>query len=217
MHHNYKYALGVVTTLALFILSKTVKADVITDWNLITVKTTKVAKYNSNLASRIEAIEAIAVYDAVNSIKHFGTPYHFYAPPAGPASAQAAVAQAAHDVLVNYFPAQKPALDSALASNLSLVNDGPADKGSAVGAASAADIIALRANDGSDPNIGYPGPVKPGIGQYRPTPPALTPGINQQWGKVKPFLLSSDDQFRPAPPPAVGSDTYKKALAVVAN
>ncbi|MDB5151750.1 MAG: hypothetical protein JWR54_501, partial [Mucilaginibacter sp.] len=42
MHHNYKYALGVVTTLALFILSKTVKADVITDWNLITVKTTKV-------------------------------------------------------------------------------------------------------------------------------------------------------------------------------
>jgi hypothetical protein len=217
MHHNYKYALGVVTTLALFILSKTVKADVITDWNLITVKTTKVAKYNSNLASRIEAIEAIAVYDAVNSIKHFGTPYHFYAPPAGPASAQAAVAQAAHDVLVNYFPAQKPALDSALTGNLSLVNDGPADKGSAVGAASAADIIALRANDGSDPNIGYPGPVKPGIGQYRPTPTALAPGINQQWGKVKPFLLSSDDQFRPAPPPAVGSDTYKKALAVVAE
>ena len=217
MHHNYKYALGVVTTLALFILSKTVKADVVTDWNLITVKTTKVAKYNSNLASRIEAIEAIAVYDAVNSIKHFGTPYHFYAPPAGPASAQAAVAQAAHDVLVNYFPAQKPALDSALASNLSLVNDGPADKGSAVGAASAADIIALRANDASDPNIGYPGPVKPGIGQYRPTPPALAPGINQQWGKVKPFLLSSDDQFRPPPPPAVGSDTYKKALAVVAE
>jgi hypothetical protein len=217
MHHNYKYALGVVTTLALFILSKSVKADVITDWNLITVKTTKVAKYNSNLASRIEAIEAIAVYDAVNSIKHFGTPYHFYAPPAGPASAQAAVAQAAHDVLVNYFPAQKPALDSALTSNLSLVNDGPADKGSVVGAASAADIIALRANDGSDPNIGYPGPVKPGIGQYRPTPPALAPGVNQQWGKVKTFLLSADDQFRPAPPPAVGSDTYKKALAVVAE
>ncbi|MEI9934370.1 MAG: hypothetical protein WDM71_05855 [Ferruginibacter sp.] len=50
------------------------KADVITDWNLITVKATKVAKQNSNYGSRTEAIEAIAVYDAVNSIKQYGTP-----------------------------------------------------------------------------------------------------------------------------------------------
>ncbi|MGZ3752634.1 MAG: vanadium-dependent haloperoxidase [Mucilaginibacter sp.] len=217
MHHSYKNAPAFIVTLGLFALTQTAFADVITDWNLITVKATKVGKYNSNLGSRIEAIEAIAVYDAVNSIKHFGTPYHFYAPPPGPASAQAAVAQAAHDVLVNYFPAQKPSLDSALTNSLSSVNDGPADKGSAVGAASAADIIALRVNDGSEPNATYPGPAKPGIGQYRPTPTAFAPGINQQWGKVKPFLLTADDQFRPVPPPAVGSGEYKKALATVAE
>src|ERR1700712_5386849 len=181
MRHNYKLLFGAISALLLFTLPAS--ADVITDWNLITVKATKVAKYNSNLGSRIEAIEAIAVYDAVNSIKHIGTPYHFYASPSGTASAQAAVAQAAHDVLVNYFPAQKPHLDSALTTSLSQANDGPVDKGQAVGAASAADIIALRANDGSDPNQSYAGPVKPGVGEYRPTPAGFVPGINEQWGK----------------------------------
>jgi len=81
MHHNYKYALATGATLALFSFTKPASADVVVDWNLITVKATKVAKYNSNLGSRIEAIEAIAVYDAVNSIKKIGTPYHYYAPP----------------------------------------------------------------------------------------------------------------------------------------
>ena len=73
--------------------SKPGPADVIVQWNLITVKATKIGKQNSNLASRTEAIEAIAVYDAVNSIKHFGTPYHYFVKPERPASAQAAAAQ----------------------------------------------------------------------------------------------------------------------------
>jgi len=217
MDHKYKMNLAIAAALAFIGYANTASADVVTDWNLITVKATKVAKYNSNLGSRIEAIEAIAVYDAVNSIKKIGTPYHFYTPVSGPASVQAAVAQAAHDVLVNYFPAQTPHIDSALAVSLAAVNDGPVEAGKKIGAEAAADIIALRANDGSEPNVGYPGPAKPGVGQYRPTPPALAPGINQQWGKVKPFLLKSDDQFRPVPPPAVGSAAYNEALAKVAD
>lgn len=215
MRINFKTAKGMVTFLALLTFSKTVFADAVTDWNLITVKATKIARYNSNLSSRIEAIEAIAVYDAVNSIKHIGTPYHFYAPPSGQASAQAAVAQAAHDILVNYFPAQKPHIDSALANSLGSINDGPVEAGKVVGAASAADIIALRANDGADPNVSYPGPTKPGVGEYRPTPSGFVQGINQQWGKVKPFLLKSDDQFRPIAPPQANSESFKKALSVV--
>ena len=39
--------------------------------------------------------------------------------------------------------------------------------GESVGEAAAADIIALRINDGAEPNSGYPGPAKAGIGQYR--------------------------------------------------
>jgi hypothetical protein len=191
--------------------------DVIIQWNLITLKAAKIAKQNSNLASRTAAIEAIAVYDAVNSIKHFGTPYHYYNASTNPASAQAAAAQAAHDVLVNYFPDQKPGLDSALANSLQGITDGPVENGQKIGAASAADIIALRANDGSSPLTTYAGPEKAVIGAYRPTPGKFAPGIDVEWGNVKPFLLKDSKQFLPEPPPAIGSDEYKKALAEVAE
>jgi len=192
-------------------------ADVIIRWNLITLKTAKIAKQNSNLASRTTAIEAIAVYDAVNSIKHIGTPYHYYVAVSGPASAQAAVAQAAHDVLVAYFPEQKPSLDSALTASLQQVDDGPADAGQKVGAAAAADIIALRTNDGSSPLTTYAGPATASVGAYRPTPGKFAPGIDVEWGKVKPFILADSKQFLPEPPPAIGSDEYKKAIAEVAE
>jgi hypothetical protein len=197
-------------------------ADVITDWNLITVNATKTGGFNSNLGTRVDAIEAVAVYDAVNSINRIGKPYHFHASSARPASAEAAAAQAAHDVLVNYFPAQQAAIDAALSNSLSAIPAGPAqDNGRAIGSASAADIIALRANDGSSPNVSYPGPANPGVGQWRPTPAQLAPpftfppGINEQWGSVTPFVLDAGDQFRPEPPPAVGSWQYNQALAEV--
>jgi len=191
--------------------------DVVIQWNLITLKTAKIAKQNSNLASRTTAIEAIAVYDAVNSIKRFGKPYHYYTSPAGPASAQAAVAQAAHDVLIAYFPAQKAALDSALAVSLQGATDGPVDNGQKVGVAAAADIIALRANDGSSQLTTYSGAGKVGVGEYRPTPGKFAPGIDVEWGNVKPFILTDSKQFLPEPPPAISSDEYKKALNEVAE
>ena len=207
---------GILSINSTFALQpKPANADVIVQWNLITVKATKIAKQNSNLASRTEAIEAIAVYDAVNSIKHIGTPYHYNVEPSDPASAQAAVVQAAHDVLVNYFPVQRPALDSALTNSLQGITDGPVNAGREVGAAAAADIIALRANDGSSPLTTYAGPEKPGVGAYRPTPGKFAPGIDVEWGNVKPFLLKDGKQFLPVPPPAIGSAEYKKALTEV--
>lgn len=210
-------SLSALTGSILAALAFHAQADVVTDWNLITVNATKVAPaLNSNLASRIDAIEAIAVYDAVNSILQFGTPYHYNTPPAGAASPEAAAAQAAHNVLVNYFPAQTATLDTALATSLAAIADGPEKTaGLAVGAAAAADIIALRATDGSSPNSSYPGPAVPGIGEWRPTPTAFAEGINLQWGAVTPFLIGKAARFAPAKPPAPGSKSYKNALAEV--
>jgi hypothetical protein len=121
---------------------------------------------------------------------------------------------------VNYFPAQQAALDASLSNSLNSIPNGvKKDNGRAVGGASAADIIALRANDGSAPNINYPGPVNPGVGQWRPTPGAtpgtFPPGINEQWGTVRPFALETTNQFRPEPPPAVGTWRYQRALREV--
>ena len=192
-------------------------ADVIVQWNLVTIKAAKNATQNSNLTTHTAAIEAIAVYDAVNSIKHFGKPYHFNAAPGGPASAIAAAAQAAHDVLVSLFPVQKPSLDSALAVSLQQATDGPVDAGQKVGSAAAADIIALRVDDGCAPLTTYAGPAAPTAGQYRATPAKFAQGADVEWGNVKPFILASSKQFLPQPPPTIGSDDYKKALAEVAE
>ncbi len=119
-------------------------------------------------------------------------------------------------MLVHYFQAQQTNLDASLAASLAAIPDGP-DKtnGEAVGSAAAADIIALRASDGSSTNVGYPGPAVPGVRQWRPTPSAFAPGINEQWGSVTPFVLPSGNFFRPGPPPAVGSLDYAQELAVV--
>jgi PAP2 superfamily protein len=208
------YFFKAFSTLLLFSTGASVKADVITDWNAITVKATKIAKQNSNYASRTEAIEAIAVYDAVNSIKQFGTPYHYFSHPSGSASAQAAAAEAAHDVLVTFFPAQQGYLDSALTTSLASVNDGDIASGKAVGTQAALDILSLRANDGANPDSSYT-TTNTGVGQYRLTPGKFVPGVDVQWGKVKPFLLAKNDQFLPEAPPAIGSDEYNKALAEV--
>ena len=214
--------LAIATTALFQLTTSQVFADVVTDWNLLTVNATKTGGLNSNLGSRVDAIEAIAVYDAVNSIRKSGTPYHYYIGDTG--SAQAAAAQAAHDVLLNFFPAQKVALDAALGASTNAITDGPLGNGLAVGAAAAADIIALRAGDGSAPNVTYPGPVTivPGAYQLTPNVPTVSkppfvfnPGINVQWGAVKPFLLQTPNQFRPGPPPALTSIEYSNALAQV--
>jgi hypothetical protein len=215
-------SLTAIVVAALGTFAPAASADVITDWNLITVNATKTAGQNSNLGSRTDAIEAIAVYDAVNSIRQFGTKYHYYVPNTG--SAQAAAAQAAHDVLVNYLPAQQTALDKALANSLANITDGPIGNGQIVGSAAAADIIALRASDGSSPNLTYPGPgtTVPGAYQLTPNIPTVTTppftfnnGINEQWGTVTPFILAATNQFRPGPPLALTSTVYSNALAQV--
>ena len=139
-HQTGFFASVTAVTTLITALAGTARADVVTDWNLITLNATKTAGQNSNLGSRIDAIEAIAVYDAVNSIRQFGKPYHYYAPDTG--SAQAAAAQAAHDVLINYFPSQATALNAALTNSLAAITDGPVGNGQTVGAAAAADIAA---------------------------------------------------------------------------
>ncbi len=205
--------------------------SVITDWNLATVQISKAhppfsgTAQNTNIATRIHAIEAAAVYNAVNSVLHFGTPYGGYAANATlPASAEAAAAQAARDVLVSNYPTQQAVLDGLLTNSLSAIPDGPEKaNGIAAGSASASHIIALRANDGSSPNTTYPGPASPSVGAYQLTPNipggvlpyTFNPGINSHWGSVTPFVLTSGSQFRPVPPPAVGSAKYNTALTQV--
>jgi membrane-associated phospholipid phosphatase len=125
-------------------------------------------------------------------------------------------------VLTNYFPSQISVLDSNLVYSLNNITDGAIGNGQLVGSAAAQDIIALRANDGSSPNVNYSGPgtIVPGAYQLTPNSPTVSSnftfagGINEQWGTVTPFILTNSSQFRPPPPPPVTGNAKAYILAL---
>jgi hypothetical protein len=164
-----------------------------------------------------------AIYDAVNAIDRTHKPYlvSLHGVPRS-ASQEAAAASAAHDVLIALYPKFQSTLDAQLQQSLAPIPDG-ADKteGVNVGQTVAAQILALRKNDGSD---AQPIPFVFGNapGNYQSTPPNF-PKQPQftHWSHVTPFALERANQFRPGTPPALTSDTYSddfnevKSLGIV--
>ena len=55
-------------------------------------------------------------------------------------------------------------------------------------------------------------------GRWQPTPPAYMDGIEPHWSKIRPFVIDSASQFKPAPPPTFSmekdSDFYKELKEV---
>ena len=192
--------------------------QLVVDWNstLITLQGMPGAQPPTVHPTRSFAILQGAEYDAVVSITHVGSPYLFSVPVHGPASAAAAADQAAHDVLIALYPApaQTAVVNPMLTKELAKIRGGAAKtNGIKVGAAAAAELLAIRSTDGS---ALPPPPFHAGKapGDYRPTPPTFTPPVYTIWGNVTPFVLDSGSQFRPPRPPAVTSAAYGKALGV---
>ncbi len=158
------------------------------------------------------AMTHTAIYDAVNSIDDTHFPYHVNLNVPSTTSREAAAAQAAHDVLVNVFPAQQATLATALNNSLSGIPAGPAKTdGIALGSSVAGSIIALRANDHSGDTTPYTPGTLPG--QWRPTPPGFAPALLPNWATVTPWTMTSGSQFRdPVGPPALSSAAYAAEL-----
>jgi hypothetical protein len=191
------------------------RSDVITDFNTLTVGTQIKLKVGSNQAARALAIAHIAAHDAVVAITHTSEPYEPGLVATLPASSDAAALAAFHDVLVALYPTEQAAIDQAYTEGLAGVEEGAAKtNGVSLGAASAAAILAARAEDGSAATVVYEG--GDALGTWRPTPRADTTqaplsGLDPQWGDVTPFALTSPSQFRAAAPPALGSPEYVSA------
>jgi hypothetical protein len=184
-------------------------------WNAIMVAAVRNSGQGSEpdarFASRAAAIVQAAVYDAVNSIDQSYTPYLALIPAPPGASEDAAVAQAAHDALVGLYAAQASALDLDLKASLQGIKDGDAKTaGIMVGQIAAQNILAARANDGSNKTVPYNVILEPGA--WQPTPPAYGAPLTPQWPLVTPFCLQSASQFRPLPPPALTSPEYTAAF-----
>jgi hypothetical protein len=190
-----------------------VSGQPVIDWNqvLLSIVNTPGAQPANVQPTRNFAILHAAIYDAVNSIDRTHEPYLISVRAPHGASEPAAADAAAHTALAGLYPAQQGRLDTDYAAELAKVADGPAkDKGVHLGQKVASDLLAIRANDGSNVT---PPPFIAGTnpGDYRPTPPNFPTPVFTTWGQVTPFVLDSGDQFRPAPPPALTSDTYAVA------
>jgi hypothetical protein len=158
------------------------------------------------------AIMHAAIYDAVVSIDQSGAPYLTNVHGPRRASLAAAADTAAHDTLVKLYPALQTSIDSEYASLLSLVPSGHHKaQGIRVGEKVAAQLLAQRANDGSNASlISFQPGTNPG--DYQLTPPAFAPPAFTHWRFVKPFVLRQADQFRPPAPPALTSAKYAAAI-----
>lgn len=188
-------------------------ADAVTDWNEIAQPAIAAGRPGAPGALD-SALVQVAVHDAVQAFEHRFEPYHAEVKRAW-GSRSAAVAAAAHDVLVGLYPAQAATLDATYYNYLA--NNGlMGDPGLAVGQEVAAKILPLARR--------APNPLPPpfvggaGIGQWRPTdsflgnPPAPPPfsAMLAPWmAMTDPYTLTSPTRFRADPPPAVTSERYR--------
>lgn len=190
------------------------QANVIQDWCATMLQAIRTDRTAPPIASRAMAMTMVAAYDAVAGIQPSYAPYYVTDPAPVGANVDAAAAQAAHDVLVALFPAQTVAFDVALAASLAAVPDGAGENdGVAWGAEVAAQILALRADDGATATVDYTPPE--GAGWWQPTPPAFGVSLFPQWGYVTPWTMSHGAEFRPDPPPSLRSAEYTRAFQEV--
>lgn len=223
-------ALTVLLTLAPLAVAD---ANEVVQWNDTAMKAIAANGQNPIVSTRTLAMVHGAVHDAVNAIDRRYDAYYFEGPGDPGASPEAAVAAAAHTVLVAIVgasgtPGQRAGalalVDEAYTASMARITDGPArNKGVAIGRAAGAAMCALRKDDGAGRDAPYIAAMGPGRWRPHPNPvPANPPIANADlargyqpsampgWGNVTPFTLLSASQFWLPGPPALTSAQYAR-------
>jgi hypothetical protein len=179
-------------------------AEVVIQWNQLLQA--NIPATAGLFAPRYYAILHIAMFDAINSIEGDYKRYRVQVSAHPAASAEAAAAQAAHDVLVALIPTAEDTFDRALQGRLATIHSWRATQGSAVGKKVARAILQWRTGDGSEqPNIPYLPPALPGL--WQPAVPGQVAAF-VQFGNVEPFALLTPTLYLPDPPPMLNSAEY---------
>jgi len=185
--------------LSLLLAAPLARAGEVERWNRIATEAAAAEKVGPLVESRLLAIVHGAIHDALNGIEPRYQPYRARVTAASGAWPEAAVAAAAHASLAELLPGRKAAFDAALAETLARAeNRQAAASGAQAGRQAATVLLAARRDDGATRAVARAGGRKPG--EYRPTPPDFTPAVFAHWGEVRPFVLASSSQFRPAAP-----------------
>jgi hypothetical protein len=180
--------------------------DTLVEWQRLTQVTVAGTATPTVFFTRPYAMTSIAMFDALNSIERGYQPYLIEVSASATASREAAIAQAAHDVLVALYPGQLATLDAALATTLSGRPAAAVAEGVQIGAAVARAVLQSRANDGWDrPVTAYLLPSLPGY--YQVTPPQNATVTFTHYPGVQPFVIDRN-RMLVAAPPALTSALY---------
>lgn len=196
--------------LAALVWTGTAIADAVTDWNDI-ANNAVAAGRPGPIGIMDLALVQVAVHDTVQSYDRKFEPY--YAEVKGVSGSRvAAVAAAAHGVLVGFYPDQATTLDATYQTYLAdrgLTDD----TGTAVGEAVAGRILPLRRLDPNPLPEPFVGGTEPG--QWRPTesllpgpPTTLSPMFAPWMADFEPFTLTGPARYRAPPPPELTSEQY---------
>lgn len=158
-------------------------------------------------AIRLFAYLSLAQYDALASLPEGA--------PATPALEAGVAAGASSVVLAYVFPSDAGVVAERVGFERGRLSNGQEseqfDRGAAIGREIGANVVAHAQTDRF--GAAWTGTVPTGTGVwYSMTGKAP---VQPMLGKMRPFFMTSGDQFRPVPPPAFGSDAYNIALAEV--
>ena len=189
------------------------RADIIVDWNqganaAMSADGPQVAG-NPIIMARSLALMHMAMFDAIDACDPHGPHFKHYlgALPAAPgASPQAAAHAAARAVLIALHPRQRTAIETLYRQALaSLADEAAKAAGIALGEQAAQLLLAERQNDGSFDTVdAYRPHTAPGT--YVPTGLPVVSNVALR----RPLVLQDVAQFRPGPPPALGSATWAR-------
>ena len=224
---------GILTLALTAIVCAQPAPNEVIQWNDTTLKVIEANGQSPVVMTRTLSMVQGAVHDALNAISRRYDAYYFEGPADPGASPEAAVATAAHTVLVGVVssfgtPVQKGAalamVEQAYTASLARVPDASArNRGVAVGRAAGAAMLSLRKDDGATRDAPYtpgtgPGKWRPHPNPVPPNPPIANPDMARGyassavpgWGNVTPFTLLSASQFWLPGPPTLTSATYAR-------
>ena len=193
------------------------RPNVVSYWNEVANRTVNAAPALGGTAEEQRpsyhvdlATVHVAIYDAVSAIDGRFRPFAITpTSPAAGASLDAAASAAAYGVLRSLFPNRGALYQAAYDNRIAAIPTGEArTTGLALGSEVAAAVVALRANDGRGVVLA-PYVSGTAAGQFRSASP--TP-FNRYVPFIRTFSLQSVDQFRPGPPPLLGSAAYAAAF-----
>jgi len=206
--------------LAIILAAPAVRADnAVLYWNQQALDATRLARNPPPLSSFFFATFHAAIFDAVNGITRTRHGWLVNDPAPAGADLDAAVAGAAHTVMMALWSASSnPAnLQAAYEQALAAIPDGPGKTaGLAWGEHVGRLVLAKIAESGyNKPIPGKYSSAEPG--KWRETPSQFRPALLPFWAHVTPFVMTSPSQFRAPPPESLDSKAYAEELAFVAR